>query len=440
MVTHGTTSATGTALRAWIDAHRDQMAGFLAEYIRQRSVNPGRATEADETSGEEAAQRWLAAQGDLLGLGTPDIWSVAPGRPHLVWRLGTGPEVGVAFNGHVDTVGVSGPQRAAWDGDPYDGQIRDGRVIGRGAADMKAGTVAFLWAARAVREVGVPLTRAAVFSVTSAEETTESEIGILSLLDRGYRAPVVICAEPTDLRVCPAGLGIMYFRVVIEGKSAHSASRAGSVAALRAYQDGGPVGELIGVDPIGYLADIVAALRDLDEEWRTRPGHPLLGPGVARSIVPIRVSGGASRAEIADRCEVEFAVTLDPLDRSGDALTEIRTAVDRVASGSRWLREHPPTIEFPIVHRVIEPLALDPADALIQRIRRPLPGQGGSERELGCMPGPCDANILTTAGQPAIVFGPGRLEDGAHGTNEFVRIDDLLAASWAFACVIAELC
>jgi acetylornithine deacetylase len=212
------------------------------------------------------------------------------------------------------------------------------------------------------------------------------------------------------------------------------------VAALRAYQDGGPVDELIGVDPIGYLADIVAALRDLDDEWRGRSGHPLLGPGVARSIVPIRVSGGASRAEIADRCEVEFAVTLDPLDRSGDALAEIRAAVDRVASGSRWLREHPPTIEFPIVHRVIEPLALDPADALIQRIRHPLPGRGGSESEVGCMPGPCDANILTTAGQPAIVFGPGRLADGAHGTNEFVRIDDLLAASWAFACVIAELC
>jgi acetylornithine deacetylase len=341
MSAHGTASETGTALRVWIDAHRDEIAGFLAEYICQRSVNPGRATEADETSGEEAAQRWLAAKGDLLGLGTPDIWSVAPGRPHLAWRLGTGPEVGVAFNGHVDTVGVSGPQRVAWDGDPYDGQIRDGRVIGRGAADMKAGTVAFLWAARAVREVGVPLTRAALLTVTSAEETTESEIGILSLLDRGYRAPVVICAEPTDLRVCPAGLGIMYFRVVVEGKSAHSAARAGSVAALRAYQDGGPVDELIGVDPIGYLADIVAALRDLDDEWRGRCGHPLLGPGVARSIVPIRVSGGASRAEIADRCEVEFAVTLDPLDRSGDALTEIRTAVDRVASGSRWLRKHP---------------------------------------------------------------------------------------------------
>jgi acetylornithine deacetylase/succinyl-diaminopimelate desuccinylase-like protein len=54
--------------------------------------------------------------------------------------------------------------------------------------------------------------------------------------------------------------------------------------------------------------------------------------------------------------------------------------------------------------------------------------------------GPCDANIRRATGPPAILFGPGRLAGGAYDTNELVRIDDLLAASWAFACVIAELC
>jgi acetylornithine deacetylase len=194
------------------------------------------------------------------------------------------------------------------------------------------------------------------------------------------------------------------------------------------------------VDPIGHLAEIVLALKKLDERWRGREGHVLLAPGVGRSIVPIRVSGGASLAEIADGCCVEFAVTMDPDDRSEPVLAEIRAAIDEVASLYRWLRENPPQIDVPIVHRIMEPLAPDPSEPLVGRIRRPLRGGGGPQLPIGAMPGPCDANILAAAGQPAMVFGPGRLQDGAHGTNEFVRADDLIAATHAFACVIVELC
>jgi acetylornithine deacetylase/succinyl-diaminopimelate desuccinylase-like protein len=429
-------------LRSWVDARRGELASFLSAYIRQRSVNPGRATSADEISGEADAQHWLARQVEEFGLGRADMWEVAPGRPNLAWTIGpddAGPGYGIVFNGHADTVGVSAAQRDEWDGDPFGGQIRGGRVTGRGAADMKGGIAAFAWAARALREMGVPLRRKAAFTVTVAEETAQSDLGILALIGRGYRAPAVVCAEPTDLHICPAGLGIIYFRVTVRGKSAHVASTAGSMVALSAFE-AGKSDTLIGVDAITLTSGILTALRTVDERWRARPSHPLLPAGVGRSVCPILVSGGNSRAEIADECVAEFAVSFDPADDVQTAMSEIRAAIDEVTARSRWLRAHPPEIALPIVHRLLPPLLTDPAEESVRRLARPLAGQHGPEVPLGAMPGPCDANVLAEAGQRAVVFGPGRLGDGAHGSNEHVNIDDLATACWIDACMIAEFC
>jgi acetylornithine deacetylase/succinyl-diaminopimelate desuccinylase-like protein len=429
----------GTELRRWVDARRDEMAEFLGAYIRQRSVNPGRATGDDATSGEADAQRWLAHQVENFGLGRPDIWEVSADRPNLAWTIGSPSDLGIVFNGHADTVGVSAAQRSEWDGDPFGGEVRDGRVIGRGAADMKGGTVAFLWAARALQELGVPLRRRAAFTVTVAEETAECELGILSLLGRGYQAPVFVCAEPTDLRLCPAGMGITYFRVTVQGKSAHVASRAGAMLALAAFE-ASEAETVIGVDAITLMAALLEGLRALDDRWQARPGHPLLPAGVGRAVCPIRIGGGNSRAEIADECSAEFAVSFDPADDVDAAMREVQAAIDEVAARSRWLRAHPPKVETPIVHRLLAPLLLDLADEPVRRLSHPLAERQGPAVPLGAMPGPCDANVLAVAGQRAVIFGPGRLGDGAHGSNEFVSADDLAAACWIDACMIAELC
>jgi formylaminopyrimidine deformylase len=430
------------ALRHWVDVRRDELAAFLGAYIKQRSVNPGRATADDVVSGEAGSQHWLAQQIEDFGMGWPEMWEVSPGRPNLAWTIGPSsspPGFGIAFNGHADTVGVSAAQRSEWHGDPFGGEVRDGRVIGRGAADMKGGTAAFVWAARALKELGVPLRRQAAFTVTVAEETAECEVGILSLLDRGYKAPVFVCAEPTDLRLCPAGMGITYFRVTVQGKSAHVASRTGSMLALQAFE-AGEAEALIGVDAISLMADILTALRDLDDRWRALPSHPSLSVGVGRAICPIRITGGNSRAEIADECVAEFAVSFDPRDDVDIAMGQVQMAIDEVTAHSRWLRAHPPKVEAPIIHRLLAPLLLDSADESVRRLSHPLAREQGPVVPLGAMPGPCDANVLAAAGQCAVIFGPGRLGDGAHGSNEFVSIDDLVTACWIDACMIAEFC
>ncbi|HEY0248671.1 MAG TPA: M20/M25/M40 family metallo-hydrolase [Gryllotalpicola sp.] len=422
-------------IQEWVRAHEDEIVGFLLEYLDQISVNPRRAVTEREQGGERAAQEWLAAQAERLSLGAPVVWRVDEGRPNLGWSIGAGDTHGVVFNGHVDTVGVSPQQLAGWLSDPYHAEVRDGRVYGRGANDMKAGTVAFLWAAKAITELGLPLQKRIGLTVTSAEESTEAELGILTLPAHGFTGELLVCAEPTSGAFCPAGLGMFYFRVEVTGRTSHTATRYGSLRAFESYERG-ESDDVIGVDAVSLATRYIAALNELDASWSERPTSPLLDEEVGRSICPIRVAGGASAAEIAGDCVVEFCATLDPGDSVEAATAEIVAAIAKVTDASRWLSAHPPRLTLPIVHRVIEPLNFAVgrpiAEALVAELAAIVPSV-----RLGAMPGPCDANIIASElGAPAVVFGPGLLADGAHGENESVVIAELLEVCIADACLM----
>ena len=100
------------------------------------------------------------------------------------------------YNGHTDTVQVSPEQRAEWrGGDPWSGHIEDGRLYGRGATDMKGGNAAFAWAARCLHAAGFQPASDLIATFSIGEETGEAEIGPLSVLERGYRAPLIVNGE-----------------------------------------------------------------------------------------------------------------------------------------------------------------------------------------------------------------------------------------------------
>ncbi|MCA9879619.1 MAG: M20/M25/M40 family metallo-hydrolase, partial [Thermomicrobiales bacterium] len=182
------------AVMAWIDETADELIAFLAAYVQQRSVNPGRSFEGDP-SGTKACQEWLREQ--LAGFGAfddIDMWDGAPDEPNLaaVVRGGGGAGSSLMFNGHTDTIGVGPEQKAQWlDGDPWSARILDGKLYGRGSTDMKAGIAAFIWAARAVRAVGLRPAADLTLTMTIGEETGEPELGPFSLLDRGYQADLI---------------------------------------------------------------------------------------------------------------------------------------------------------------------------------------------------------------------------------------------------------
>lgn len=417
---------------AAIDRSADDLVAFLSRYVSMPSVNPGRAQPGD-TGDEAACQHWLAHLLREWRVGEVDVWEDAPSRPNLAVTMpGTAGEPGVMFNGHGDTVEVTADQREAWDGDPWSGEVRGGALYGRGSVDMKAGNAAFLWAGRVIRELGVPLARPALLTVSIAEETAEAEIGPLGVLRRGYRAPLIVNAEPSELRICPVAMGWMFLRITVRGLRLHPASRFTAL-----YPEPGE--EIGGVDAILGMTRVMAAFEELERDWYLHRRHPLMPPG-AMGMCPVQIEGGAPRAAMSERCSTVYAVPIAPSLRSADVLRELRAVLDGVAARDTWLREHPPEIECPVIHRVIEPLDLAPDHWAVDAVARSFEATLGATATIGCFPGPCDANIMAEAGETAVICGPGRLSSGAHGTNEHVEVAPVIAACKLYAGLILDRC
>lgn len=209
------------AVLSEIDRSAEGLLAFLADYVRQRSVNPGRAT--PEAPGDtRAAQEWLRDQLAAFGcFDELDLWDGAPNQPNLAAVVrGNGGGQALMYNGHTDTVQVSPEQRAAWLGcDPWSGHIADGKLYGRGATDMKGGNAAFAWAVRSIFHAGYRPASDLFATYNIGEETGEAEIGPLSVLERGYRAPLIVNGEPTNLRVAPATMGWFFFRIRRKGRA-----------------------------------------------------------------------------------------------------------------------------------------------------------------------------------------------------------------------------
>ena len=136
------------------------------------------------------------------------------------------------LNGHIDV--VSPGEVLKWKYPPWSGAVADGRVHGRGSADMKGGLVCALYAIKAVIDSGFSLKGKVLLSSVIGEE--DGGIGALDLILHGYHADAAIIPEPSDLDAVPAHAGVMAFRVTVQGKASHASLRDEGVNAIeKAY-------------------------------------------------------------------------------------------------------------------------------------------------------------------------------------------------------------
>ena len=135
------------------------------------------------------------------------------------------------LNGHIDVAPVG--DEAAWTAPPWEPVLRDGRVYGRGAVDMKGGLCCALFAAKAIRDAGLRLRgRLSVASVAGEED---GGTGTLAAILRGHTAHGAVVVEPTRLRVVPAQAGSLMFRLTVHGLSAHGCVREEGVSAVESF-------------------------------------------------------------------------------------------------------------------------------------------------------------------------------------------------------------
>ncbi|MEX2466475.1 MAG: ArgE/DapE family deacylase [Gemmatimonadota bacterium] len=350
--------------------------------VRVPSVNPDLEDGGD---GEERVATLCAELLDEWGLATR-TYEAAPGRPNVVAELaGDGPTL--LLNGHLDTVGVEGMTI-----DPFGAEMREGRLWGRGACDMKSGVGALMAVAhRLARASERPQL---VVALTADEEN--ASLGMAELVRRGIEADFAVVCEPTGLTVMPAHKGFVWIRTRFQGRAAHG-SRPD-----------------LGIDAIRHASRFMAGLDAHADALRSRPPHPLLGHA---SFHGGTIRGGSAASVYPEACELVLERrTLPGEDAASvsrgfeEALETLRSEDSHVTADLEVTLERPGT-EVASSH----PLVLGLVAALQAS------GLDGNIRGMSAW---VDAAYLNQAGIPAVCFGPGSIEQ-AHTADEWVDVDQI---------------
>jgi len=359
----------------------DSTLSLLCDLIAIDSVNPGLVPGA---AGERAISEALAIELRRLGADV-ELTEIAPGRWNVVGVL-TGRAKGrtLMLCGHSDTVGVEGMDA------PFTPVVKDGRIYGRGAQDMKGGCASILGAARAIVERG-GLERGSLIMAFVADEEYMS-IGAEAVAKQ-WRADGAIITEPTDLMIAVGHKGFQWVEVTTHGRAAHGSR----------YDEG--------KDAIVAMAPILNGLRMLEQRFTAAPPHPLLGrPSVHASLI----SGGRELSTYPDRCTLQLERRTVDGEPDDIALQEVRTF-----SGDADIR--------PLFTRA--PYLTPGSSELPQLLETAM---GGNVRR-GAMTYWTDAAILGHAGIPTVIFGPGG--EGLHGISEYVRAEEVVACREALVRV-----
>jgi acetylornithine deacetylase len=408
-----------------VEEHRPTVIAFLQDLIKAPSV-----------TGQEGVCAVVCAE-KLTSMGLEvDTWDTDPtelrahpaanpssfsyeGRPNVVGRYqGANPASGrsLMLNGHIDV--VTAEPVAKWTHDPWGGEIAENKLYGRGANDMKGGIACMVVALQSVLAAGLrPAGDVLVECVIEEEEGVGN--GTLASLLRGYTADACIVTEATDLRVQPAMRGAIRWKITVEGQSSHG------------------VEKWKGVDGIEKGFAVWQSLRYFQDAMSGINSHPYFAEyPISIPVTPDVIRAGAWRGMVAPDCVIEGYLETLPGHDTAYWEEQFRSYLHAVASTDPWLRNHVPRLEVTERYEAYAEDDDSPFVAAMQCAATEVLGEAGP---LSGLNGGCDAYIRHVYGHaPTVVFGP--TGDRAHGADEYVDIDSLVAATKVMALTIADWC
>jgi succinyl-diaminopimelate desuccinylase len=368
------------------------LVGFTQELVRIPSVNdPARGLS------EEPAAELVAAQMRRFGW-EPTFDLVAPGRPNVVATIeGDRPGRSLLFEGHTDVVTEGDADR--WSFDPFGGELREGRILGRGTADMKAGVAAMLFAVDAVVRSGSFPGRIVVAALVDEEGMMA---GAKDFVARGRTAGLdgAICCEPEGGEICHVAKGALRLRIDLLGVMAHGAMP---------FQGRNPNRAVGAV--LGALVDLEGRVQSLHAE------HPHLGltwitPTVLRSGEPVQMN-----VMPADATMWVDVRTIPAVDHD-DLVAEIRSITTESAG------RHGITATVDVIDDR-PAVSVSETHPLVRSLWDAHGVAGAGPPRLGGVPGATDGTVLTArGGVPSVVYGPGG-KWIAHQADEFVDVADI---------------
>ena len=349
---------------------------LLQDLVRIPSVNPHGDPGTDQI-GEALIAEYLV--NFLRGLGAQaELREVQPDRPNVVahWPGDRPGKPRLLFAPHTDTVSVGGMTI-----DPFSGEVREGKVWGRGASDTKGPMATMLWALKESREKLPRLGHEIWFAGLMSEETDQHGSRALAAEEQ---FDFVIAAEPTNLDVVHAHKGSAFFNLRTTGRASHASRPDPSSNA------------------IDKMLDVLAVIRTEFAAEFAEEHDPLLGNSTL-SIGTIR--GGTKTNIIPDFCEASVDMRFVPKHYRPGMIDRFRERLQKVCA------------DVEVAAIPSPPLYTDPAHPLIQKL-----GECGA-KPVGA-PWLCDACFFAERGMAAIALGPGSIAQ-AHTKDEYIAVADL---------------
>lgn len=350
------------------------------------------------------------------------------------YRPQTDRGMSLILNGHIDVV-PQGPEDR-WSRSPWDAEVVNGWMYGRGSGDMKAGLIANLYAFEAIRRAGFALTGRVHLQSVVEEECTGN--GSLAALLRGYTAEAVIISEPEEDALVRANVGVLWFTVLVSGSPTHPREMAN------------------GFNAIDAAFEVMQALRALEQTWNDQKGEHAyfedLDHPINFNFGEIR--GGDWPSSVPAWCELQVRVATYPGTRAEDAWSEIMECVTDAGRGTTEKTgaaggpggSPAGASARPSFETVLTPngfyadgYVLEPggdAEALLEQTHRAV---FGAELTSFTTPGYLDGRVFTNYGQmPTLVYGP--VSENIHGFDERVNVESVRRCTKSMALFIAEWC
>ncbi len=423
-----------TGIIGAVEAEMPCLIETLRGAVQINSINPDHEEGKlpDAADGESKVSRYLASYMEKAGMDI-DLFAAKIDRHNAVGiRKGKGGGSSLLFNGHVDVVGVGKPER--WKvAAPFGGDILDGKIYGRGTADMKGGLVSAIAAANAIKNCGLRLKGDLLIEAVCGEENMDTSAGTGACLARGYRADAAIVAEPSappyPLAVLPASPGALTFEIWVKGKAAHTCMRHEICRA-------GGRGNAFGASAMDKAVYLYEGLRRLEEEWGFSKKHPVFSRPGHFTLNPGSFYAGPTPFAITEEACLTYTAWYAPQENAEDIKGELVNFVTKWCATDTWLKDNPPEFKWLICWPSYDlppdsPICNVLASAYWQALGRPVPVYGFAAVS--------DASFLNAAGIPTVIMGPGNLML-AHGPDEYVEIQELQEAAKVYALTMAAWC
>lgn len=392
-----------------VDARFEEQVGFLRQLVRAKSVNPYIASESPINEAIEGrVAEVLFAKLEELGL-APQYRGINKIRQNVVAEWGDRrARRTLMLNGHMDTIPVD-EKRAK---DPFSGRVRDGKLYGVGAADMKATLSAYIFAVAALRDLGVEICGRVILAFVVDEESgASSRYGTQYLLEEGFLPKACLIGEPGTEYVRIGHRGLYRFRLIVYGESVHTG--------VGAWERGER-----GHNAVVDMAKAIEALQNLEIPFKQSKTFPDRKPVFT---FPTKVEGGVAMNAVPSKAEAYGDVRLLP----GNSDTQVKLLIVE--------RLHKLGIRYDLQDLLFVPaVEIDSREEVVTGLLLAIKEVEGRDAEVrGAGPGN-DAHFLIKRDIPT-VCGYGPDGGGEHGASEWVDLASLKLVTKVYAKYILNM-